>query len=62
MFALNNLSDLQGVSKTEIPVHIDCLDGKPKWTLIYQSFPTGSAVAAVSIAMTILHEIEGKNG
>lgn len=22
----NNLSDLQGVSKTEIPVHIDCLD------------------------------------
>lgn len=60
MFALNNLSDLQGVSKTEIPVHIDCLDGKPKWTLIYQSSTTGSAVAAVSIAMTILHEIEVK--
>ena len=62
MCALNNLSDLKGISKTEIPVHIDCLDGKPKWTLIYQSSMTGSAVAAVSIAMTILYENEGKNG
>lgn len=60
MFSLNDLSDLQGASKTKIPVHIDCLDGKPKWTPIYQAFRKGSAVAAVSIAMTILHEIEGK--
>mgnify|MGYP004703364301 CR=1 FL=1 len=62
MFSLNDLSDLQGASKTKIPIHIDCLDGKSKWTPIYQSSTTGSAVAAVSIAMTILHENEGKNG
>lgn len=62
MCALNNLSNLQGASKTKIPIHIDCLDGKPKWTPIYQSSMTGSAVAAVSIAMTILYENEGKNG
>ena len=37
-------------------------DGKQKWTPIYQSSMTGSAVAAVSIAMTILYENEGKNG
>lgn len=61
MCALNNLSDLQGVSKTEIPIHIDCLDGESiQWTPIYQSSMTGSAVATVSIAMTILHEIEVK--
>lgn len=36
----NNLSNLQGVSKTEIPVHIDCLDGESKWTPIYQSSMT----------------------
>ena len=58
--ALNNLSDLQGASKTKIPIHIDCLDGESKWTPIYQSSTTGSAVAAVSIAMTILYEIEVK--
>ena len=67
MFALNNLSDLQGVSKTEIPIFsstisLEHTDGKPKWTPIYQSSMTGSAVAAVSIAMTILYENEGKNG
>ena len=60
MFSLNDLSDLQRASKTKIPIHIDCLDGKPKWTPIYQSSTTGSAVAAVSIAMTILHEIKVK--
>ena len=58
--ALNNLSDLQGASKPKIPIHIDCLDGESKWTPIYQSSTTGSAVAAVSIAMTILYEIEVK--
>lgn len=61
MFALNNLSDLQGVSKTKIPIHIDCLDGESiQWTPIYQSSMTGLAVATVTIAMTILHEIEVK--
>lgn len=61
MCALNNLSDLQGASKTKIPIHIDCLDGESiQWTPIYQSSRTDQAVAAVSIAMTILHEIEGK--
>lgn len=63
MFSLNDLSDLQGASKTKIPIHIDCLDGESiQWTPIYQSSMTGSAVATVSIAMTILHENEGKNG
>lgn len=62
MFSLNDLSDLQGASKTKIPIHIDCLDGESiQWTPIYQSSMTGSAVAIVSIAMTILHENEGKN-
>lgn len=60
--ALNNLSDLQGASKTKIPIHIDCLDGESiQWTPIYQSSRTDQAVATVSIAMTILHENEGKN-
>lgn len=62
MFSLNDLSDLQGVSKTEIPIHIDCLDGESiLWTPIYQSSRTDQAVATVSIAMTTLHENEGKN-
>ena len=67
MFSLNDLSDLQGVSKTEIPIFssiisLEHTDGKSKWTPIYQSSMTGLAVATVTIAMTILHEIEGKNG
>lgn len=65
MFSLNDLSDLQGVSKTEIPIFssiisLEHTDGKPKWTPIYQSSMTGLAVATVTIAMTILHEIEVK--
>ena len=61
MCALNNLSDLQGASKTKIPIHIDCLDGESiQWTPMYSSSRTDQAVAAVSRAMTILHEIEGK--
>ena len=35
-------------------------DRESKWTPIYQSSRTDQAVAAVSIAMTILHEIEVK--
>ena len=63
MCALNDLSDLQGASKTKIPIHVDCLDRvSTKLTPMYQSSRTDQAVATVTIAMTILHEIEGKNG
>ena len=58
----NDLLDMMGshISNT-IPVAWNIqIRMSIKWTPIYQSSMTGLAVAAVSIAMTILHEIEVK--
>lgn len=62
----NDLSDLQGASKTKIPIFSSIISLKHtdkdvnSVDIHISIFYDGSAVAAVSIAMTILHENEGK--
>lgn len=59
----NDLLDMMGshISNT-IPVAWNIqIRMSIQWTPIYQSSRTDQAVATVSIAMTILHENEGKN-
>lgn len=58
----NDLLDMMGshISNT-IPVAWNIqIRMSIQWTPIYQSSMTGLAVATVTIAMTILHEIEVK--